>query len=77
MLYKYIKDYYKQAEPIFLSDLLISNISKPALIQQLRELCEKGLLQQCDVEVYFIPKKSRRLSKCRYGGKVSFHFKRG
>lgn len=26
MLYKYIKDHYKQAEPIFLSDLLRMNI---------------------------------------------------
>ena len=57
MLYNYIKDHYKQAEPIFLSDLLRTNITELDLNQQLKELCEKGLLQQYDEEVYFIPKK--------------------
>lgn len=58
MLYNYIKTHYKQAEPIFLSDLLRTNINKPDLNQQLKELCEKGLLQEYDDEVYFIPKKT-------------------
>lgn len=58
MLYNYIKEHYKQAEPIFLSDLLNMNITKPDLNQQLKELCEKGLLQQYDEQVYFIPKKT-------------------
>lgn len=44
MLYNYIKDHYKEAEPIFLSDLLSMNIAEPDLEQQLKELCEKGLL---------------------------------
>lgn len=59
MLYNYIKEHYKEAEPIFLSDLLRTNITGPVLNQQLKELCEKGLLQQYDEEVYFIPKKSK------------------
>ncbi len=58
MLYNYIKDHYKQAEPIFLSDLLKTNTNEPDLNQQLKELCEKGLLQEYDDEVYFIPKKT-------------------
>ncbi len=58
MLYNYIKEYYKEAEPIFLSDLLKTNTNEPDLNQQLKELCEKGLLQQYDEEVYFIPKKT-------------------
>ena len=58
MLYNYIKTHYKKAEPIFLSDLLRTNITEPDLNQQLKELCEKGLLQQYDAEVYFIPKKT-------------------
>lgn len=59
MLYNYIEDNYKQAEPIFLSDLLRINIAEPDLKQQLKELCEKGLVQQYGEEVYFIPKKSK------------------
>ena len=59
MLYNYIKEHCKEAEPIFLADLLIKNITESELNQQLKELCEKGLLQQYDEEVYFIPKKSK------------------
>ena len=59
MLYNYIKEHYKEAEPIFLSDLLRTNITESVLNQQLKELCENGLLQQYDEEVYFIPKKSK------------------
>ena len=59
MLYNYIKEHYKEAEPIFLADLLRTNIIELESIQQLKELCEKGSLQQYDEEVYFIPKKSK------------------
>lgn len=59
MLYNYIKEHYKEAEPIFLSDLLRANISELDLNQQLKELCEKDLLKQYDEEIYFIPKKSK------------------
>lgn len=58
MLYNYIKDHYKEAEPIFFSDLLRENITEQDLKLQIKELCEKGLLQQYDAEVYFIPKKT-------------------
>ena len=58
MLYNYIKDNYKEAEPIFFSDLLRTNIAESDLNQQLKKLCEKDLLQQYDEEVYFIQKKT-------------------
>lgn len=58
MLYNYIKDHYKETEPIFLSDLLRINIIEPEINKQLKELCENDLLQQYDDEVYFIPKKT-------------------
>ena len=58
MLCNYIKEHYMEAEPIFLSDLLKTNTNESDLNQQLKELCEKGLLQQYDDEVYFIPKKT-------------------
>ena len=59
MLYEFIKDHYEEVEPIFFSDLLHDDIIDSTLNQQLKELCEKGLLQQYDEEVYFIPKKSK------------------
>lgn len=59
MLYEFIKDHYEEVEPIFFSDLLHDDITESTLNQQLKELCEEGLLQQYDEEVYFIPKKSK------------------
>ena len=58
MLYDYIKVHYKEAEPIFFSDLEREDITKSALNQQLKKLCEKGLLHKFDTGVYFIPKKT-------------------
>lgn len=39
MLYNYIKEHYKEAEPIFFSDLEREDITKSALNQQLKKLC--------------------------------------
>lgn len=36
MLYNYIKDHYKEAEPIFFSDLEREGITKSAINQQLK-----------------------------------------
>lgn len=58
MLYDYILQHYKEAEPIFFSDLERNDITKSALNQQLKKLCDKGLLQKYDTGVYYIPKKS-------------------
>lgn len=58
MLYDYIKEHYKETEPIFLSDLLSVNTAELDLNQQLKELCANDLLQQYDDKVYFIPKKT-------------------
>ena len=56
MLYDYIKEHYKEAEPIFFSDLERENITKSALNQQLKKLCDKGMLMKYDTGVYYIPK---------------------
>ena len=39
MLYDYIIENYKEAEPICVSDLKIEDITKSALNQQLKKLC--------------------------------------
>ena len=59
MIYNYIKDKYKEGEPIFFSDIYDGTISKPALTQQLSTLCKKGLLVKYDNGIYYIPKKTR------------------
>ena len=58
MLYEYIRQHYKEAEPIFFSDLTREGITKSALNQQLKKLCEKGLLKKYDTGIYYIPKKT-------------------
>ncbi len=58
MLYDYIINNYKEAEPIFFSDFEIEGITKSALNQQLKTLCKNGLLEKYDTGVYFRPKKS-------------------
>lgn len=58
VLYNYIREHNKEAEPIFFSDLEREDITRSALNQQLKKLCDKGLLEKYDVGVYFIPKKT-------------------
>ena len=58
MLYDYILENYKEAEPIFFSDLERGDISKAALSQQLKTLCKNGLLKKYDTGIYYRPKKS-------------------
>lgn len=58
VLYNYIREHYKEAEPIFFADLEREDITRSALNQQLKKLCDKGLLEKYDVGVYFIPKKT-------------------
>ena len=58
MLYEYILQNYKEAEPIFFSDLEMEKITKSALNQQLKVLCQKELLKKYDTGVYYLPKKT-------------------
>lgn len=59
MLYNYLRQNYKEAEPIFFSDIRFDHISKPVLNQMFRRLCDEGKLIKYDTGIYFIPKKSR------------------
>lgn len=58
MLYDYILENYKEAEPIFFSDLERDGISKSALNQQLKTMCRNGFLAKYDTGVYYRPKES-------------------
>ena len=58
MVYDYIVRNYKEGEPIFFGDILIEGISKPAISQQLKTLCNYGKLIKYETGVYYIPKKS-------------------
>lgn len=59
MLYDYLREHYKEAEPIFFSDIAADSITKSALNQQLKTLCGTGKLMQYDKGIYYLPKKGR------------------
>lgn len=59
MLYEYLLENYKAAEPIFFSDIVIEGISKSAISQQFKKLCDEGKLTKYEKGIYYIPKKSR------------------
>jgi hypothetical protein len=59
MLYDYIVNTYKEGEPIFFADLMVEGVSKPAVSQQLKTLCNHGKLVKYENGIYYIPKKSR------------------
>jgi hypothetical protein len=62
MLYDYIIENYKEAEPIFFSDLKIEGITKSAVNQQMKNLCDRGELVKYATGIYYRPKKSSLLS---------------
>lgn len=80
MLYEFLKNNYKEAEPIFFSDIVIKGITKSAVNQQLKKLCNEGKLQKYENGIYYLPKKSRLKtsvgSKCRYGCQIQICFQR-
>lgn len=58
MLYDYLVNCYKEGEPIFFSEILVEGISRSAVNQQMKNLCNKGLIKKYDKGIYYIPKKT-------------------
>lgn len=59
MLYDYLIENYKVAEPIFFSDIEIEGITRSAINQQFKKLCDEEKLVKYENGVYYIPKKSK------------------
>lgn len=59
MLYEYLQENYKEAEPIFFSDIEVCQITRSAVNQQLKKLCSEGKLKKYENGVYYMPKRSR------------------
>lgn len=59
MLYEYIINNYAESEPIFFSDIDINGITKSAINQQLKKLCEEGKINKYENGVYYLPKRSK------------------
>ena len=54
MLYEFLKNNYKEVEPIFFSDIVIKGITKSAVNQQLKKLCNEGKLQKYENGIYSV-----------------------
>ncbi len=54
-IYNYIKDNFKQGEPIFLSELKVLRYSDTFIRQEVKSLVDKGLLKRIRNGVYIIP----------------------
>lgn len=58
MLMEYIKDNYKEGEPIFTSDLLTIKNNKYALSKELSLLVSENKLRKYEDGIYYIPKET-------------------
>ena len=59
MLYDYLIQNYDVAEPIFFSDIILEGVTRSAVNQQLKKLCDEQKIKKYDKGIYYIPKPSR------------------
>lgn len=57
-VYVYLRENYKENEPIFLSEINIPNIKAGSVRQQLKKLTADGRVKRFDTGIYYIPQKS-------------------
>ena len=57
-LYNYLTKTYKPNEPIFLSNIQITNLSPDNTRQQLKNLTDAGKIKRFDKGIYFLPKQT-------------------
>ena len=57
MVYSYLKNQYKEGEPIFLTDIQIDGMSEENLRYHLKKLTDQGRISRFDSGVYYLPKK--------------------
>lgn len=55
MFYEFLKENYKENEPIFISELKYKNMNMNAIRQQILYLTTKNLLVRYDTGIYYIP----------------------
>ena len=59
MLYDYLRSQYPPNEPIFLSDVTLPGVSRDAVRQQFKTLCDAGKIVRYEDGVYYIPVQTR------------------
>ena len=74
-VYNYILEYYKAGEPIFLSDIKMSDVSDETIRQQLKRLADAGKLMRYEAGIYYLPKKTRLKSGYKPSADVVARYK--
>ena len=74
-VYNYILEYYKAGEPIFLSDIKMSEVSDETIRQQLKRLADAGKLMRYEAGIYYLPKKTRLKSGYKPSADVVARYK--
>ena len=59
MLFEYLKEQYKDGEPIFLDDIHIEGMRRDNFRQQIKTLADAGKIVRYEKGIYYIPKKTR------------------
>lgn len=59
MLFEYLKDNYKDGEPIFLDDIHIEGMKRDNFRQQIKTLADSGKIVRYEKGIYYIPKQTR------------------
>ena len=59
MLFEYLKENYKDGEPIFLDDIHIEGMRRDNFRQQIKTLEDAGKIVRYEKGIYYIPKKTR------------------
>lgn len=59
MLFEYLKEHYKETEPIFLDDIHIEGIKRDNFRQQIKTLADSGKIKRYEKGIYYIPKHTR------------------
>lgn len=58
IVYDYLKNNYKDNEPIFLSEIAVPGMKEVSVRQQLKKLTEDGRIKRFDTGIYYIPRKT-------------------
>ncbi len=59
MLFDYLKEHYKDGEPIFLDDICIEGLRRDNFRQQIKTLADAGKIVRYEKGIYYIPKQTR------------------
>lgn len=55
MLYEYLTTHYKTTEPIFLSDIILPDVTNNYIRQMFKQLCDSGKVKRFNSGIYYLP----------------------